>query len=54
MTDRDLTRHLGIVVVVKLLILALLWWCFARGSGAEPYAASNPQLRSTPPWSQKP
>jgi hypothetical protein len=32
MTDdeRRLTRHLGIAVAVKLVVLALLWWVFVR------------------------
>lgn len=29
-TDRRLVRHLGIVVLLKLAILAALWWAFAR------------------------
>jgi hypothetical protein len=33
MTDRRLTRHLAIVVLLKLIALTVLWWFFFRESG---------------------
>ncbi|MBU6259010.1 MAG: hypothetical protein KGJ30_17780 [Burkholderiales bacterium] len=31
--DPRLRRHLAITIVVKLLLLALLWWAFVRDAG---------------------
>jgi hypothetical protein len=30
MTDRRLLRHLTVAVVLKLVVLAALWWAFVR------------------------
>ncbi|MGC2781380.1 MAG: cytochrome oxidase putative small subunit CydP [Bradyrhizobium sp.] len=30
MTDRRFVRHLGVVVLVKLALIAGLWWAFVR------------------------
>jgi hypothetical protein len=32
--DSRLVRHLAIAVALKLLVLALLWWAFARADRA--------------------
>lgn len=38
--DRKLRDHLVVVVVVKLLVLALLWWAFVRDARVEADSAS--------------
>jgi len=32
MSERRLLGHLTIAVVVKLVVLAVLWWAFVRGA----------------------
>ncbi len=38
--DRKLRDHLVVVVVVKLMVLALLWWAFVRDARVEADSAS--------------
>jgi hypothetical protein len=48
--DRRLTRHLAIVVLVKLVLLAGLWWAFVRDAQVVVDPASAAQhLVSIPP-----
>ncbi len=55
MTDRLLMRHLAVAVLLKVLVLALLWWLFVRDSrvavdgpaAAQHLAAPSPAAPTT-------
>jgi hypothetical protein len=54
MSDRRLARHLATVVLVKLSALAVIWWFFERGNGADMNVDANLQVPSAAAASQRP